>query len=340
MRAAAVSPGARGNRGRAGSTSPARPSSARPPHALCPSYAEANRVATPERMAGMPKEQGRKLIAQNRKARYDYHIDDTVEAGMVLVGTEVKSLRAGRATLVDGFARDPQRRGVPARRAHPGVHRGHLDQPRAAPGPQAAAQPPRDRQAREQGQRARLHADPDLALLQGRPRQGRDRPGPRQEDLRQAARPGRASRPTARSSRHSAASSRAWTDPWSSRRRWRNLSSDPRLLAGPRPPGSVRRPRALPAAEHPEAGLGAVRPRRPEDRAGVADPLPRQPRGACRAAPLVRRTPLLGAALRASPRYRRPTSTSGRATSPPEVPECLWSATFYPEPESAATSAT
>ena len=52
----------------------------------------------------MPKEQGRKLIAQNRKARYDYHIDDTVEAGMVLVGTEVKSLRAGRASLVDGFA--------------------------------------------------------------------------------------------------------------------------------------------------------------------------------------------------------------------------------------------
>jgi len=52
----------------------------------------------------MPKEQGRKLVAQNRKARYDYHIDDTVEAGLVLVGTEVKSLRAGRATLVDGFA--------------------------------------------------------------------------------------------------------------------------------------------------------------------------------------------------------------------------------------------
>ena len=52
----------------------------------------------------MPKEQGRKLVAQNRKARHDYHVDDTVEAGLVLVGTEVKSLRAGRATLVDGFA--------------------------------------------------------------------------------------------------------------------------------------------------------------------------------------------------------------------------------------------
>ncbi|MCW2849320.1 MAG: SsrA-binding protein [Marmoricola sp.] len=52
----------------------------------------------------MVKEKGQKLIAQNRKARYDFHIDDTVEAGLVLVGTEVKSLRAGRATLVDGFA--------------------------------------------------------------------------------------------------------------------------------------------------------------------------------------------------------------------------------------------
>ena len=46
----------------------------------------------------------RQIVAQNRKARYDFHVDDTFEAGLVLVGTEVKSLRAGRATLVDGFA--------------------------------------------------------------------------------------------------------------------------------------------------------------------------------------------------------------------------------------------
>ena len=52
----------------------------------------------------MPKEQGRKIVAQNKKARHDYHIEDTYEAGLVLVGTEVKSLRAGRASLVDGFA--------------------------------------------------------------------------------------------------------------------------------------------------------------------------------------------------------------------------------------------
>ncbi|HEU4567744.1 MAG TPA: SsrA-binding protein SmpB [Marmoricola sp.] len=51
----------------------------------------------------MAREKGRKLVAQNRKARHDYHIEDTYEAGLVLMGTEVKSLRAGRASLVDGF---------------------------------------------------------------------------------------------------------------------------------------------------------------------------------------------------------------------------------------------
>jgi len=47
---------------------------------------------------------GKKMIAVNRKARHDYAILDTYEAGLVLTGTEVKSLRLGRASLVDGFA--------------------------------------------------------------------------------------------------------------------------------------------------------------------------------------------------------------------------------------------
>ena len=51
----------------------------------------------------MPKEQGRKVVATNRKARHDYTIEDTFEAGLVLSGTEVKSLRMGRASLVDGY---------------------------------------------------------------------------------------------------------------------------------------------------------------------------------------------------------------------------------------------
>ena len=47
---------------------------------------------------------GRQIIASNRKARHDYSILDVFEAGIALTGTEVKSLRAGRASLVDGFA--------------------------------------------------------------------------------------------------------------------------------------------------------------------------------------------------------------------------------------------
>ena len=52
----------------------------------------------------MVKEVGRKVIAQNKKARHDYAISDVLECGLVLTGTEVKSLRAGRASLIDGFA--------------------------------------------------------------------------------------------------------------------------------------------------------------------------------------------------------------------------------------------
>jgi SsrA-binding protein len=50
------------------------------------------------------KEQGQKVVVSNRKARHDYTILDTYEAGMVLMGTEVKSLRLGRASLTDAFA--------------------------------------------------------------------------------------------------------------------------------------------------------------------------------------------------------------------------------------------
>lgn len=52
----------------------------------------------------MVKEKGRKLIASNRKARHDYSVLDSYEAGIVLHGTEVKSLRAGKASLADAFA--------------------------------------------------------------------------------------------------------------------------------------------------------------------------------------------------------------------------------------------
>lgn len=52
----------------------------------------------------MPKGEG-KLIAQNKKARHDYFIEETYEAGIVLQGTEIKSIRAGRMNLKDSFAR-------------------------------------------------------------------------------------------------------------------------------------------------------------------------------------------------------------------------------------------
>ncbi len=52
----------------------------------------------------MPKPTGQRVVASNRRARHDYTIDDTYEAGIVLTGTEVKSLRQGRASLVDGYA--------------------------------------------------------------------------------------------------------------------------------------------------------------------------------------------------------------------------------------------
>ncbi|MCU9599930.1 SsrA-binding protein SmpB [Pallidibacillus thermolactis] len=52
----------------------------------------------------MPKGKG-KMIAQNKKAYHDYFIEDTYEAGIVLQGTEIKSIRAGRVNLRDAFAR-------------------------------------------------------------------------------------------------------------------------------------------------------------------------------------------------------------------------------------------
>ncbi|GAA4546663.1 SsrA-binding protein SmpB [Amycolatopsis samaneae] len=52
----------------------------------------------------MPKERGHKVVVSNRKARHDYSILDTYECGLVLQGTEVKSLREGKASLADAFA--------------------------------------------------------------------------------------------------------------------------------------------------------------------------------------------------------------------------------------------
>jgi SsrA-binding protein len=50
------------------------------------------------------KSDDRKVVSENRKARFNYAIDGTVEAGMVLTGTEVKSLRGGKATIAESYA--------------------------------------------------------------------------------------------------------------------------------------------------------------------------------------------------------------------------------------------
>ncbi|WP_040165646.1 SsrA-binding protein SmpB [Microbacterium gorillae] len=52
----------------------------------------------------MVRERGEKVVATNRRARHDYTVEKTYEAGLVLTGTEVKSLRQGRANLTDGYA--------------------------------------------------------------------------------------------------------------------------------------------------------------------------------------------------------------------------------------------
>jgi SsrA-binding protein len=57
-----------------------------------------------ERMAQDTKQDDREIVARNKRARHDYHILDSWEAGLVLTGTEVKSLRDGKASMVDAYA--------------------------------------------------------------------------------------------------------------------------------------------------------------------------------------------------------------------------------------------
>lgn len=70
---------------------------------LLPTSANSVELKETRNEDGMAKEQGTVMIAQNRKARHDYSIEDTYEAGLVLTGTEVKSLREGRASLAEAF---------------------------------------------------------------------------------------------------------------------------------------------------------------------------------------------------------------------------------------------
>ena len=65
----------------------------------------ATMAVTSESMARIGvKVEGRKIIAQNRRARFDYSVDETLECGIVLEGSEVKSLRLGKVSFPDGYA--------------------------------------------------------------------------------------------------------------------------------------------------------------------------------------------------------------------------------------------
>ncbi len=138
--------------------------------------ARCNRRASIELVqeCAVPRERGQKVVATNRKARHDYTIEDTYEAGLVLTGTEVKSLRAGRAPLVDGYAfvdgGEAWLDAVHIPEYADGTWNNHAATAQAQT-PAAQGADPEDPQ---QGQGGRLHARPAVDLLQRRPREGRD----------------------------------------------------------------------------------------------------------------------------------------------------------------------
>ena len=138
---------------------------------------------------------GRKVVAQNRRARHDYDILDTFEAGIALVGSEVKSLREGKCQLKDSYAR--------VERGEAWLLGVHIPPYLFANG-FGAHDPERTRklllhrreieELRERSQQEALTHRPAVGLLREGQRQGRARPRPGPQDVRQAARPGRAGR--------------------------------------------------------------------------------------------------------------------------------------------------
>ena len=149
---------------------------------------------------GKPSADGFDLVVDNRKARHDFFIEETLEAGLALTGTEVKSLRAHRANLRDSYARIKNGEAF-LESVHIGayapagqfshketrarkllMHRREIDQP---VGPSA---------------REGLFDRPAKNIFQKRPRQGRARDSPRASTRMTSATCSRAGRPIAKSS--------------------------------------------------------------------------------------------------------------------------------------------
>ena len=149
--------------------------------ALVPGQAGSRKLADRRDVA---REQGSKVIARNRRARHDYTIEEVIEAGLALTGTEVKSLRAGRASLTDGFAQISD--------GEVWLHNVHI--PEYTQGTWTNHVPRRTRKLllhREEIDRAGqqdIGAGPDACpavdVLQGRQSQGRARAWPWQTDIR------------------------------------------------------------------------------------------------------------------------------------------------------------
>ena len=157
------------------------------------SQAGAARRPLPSPAMSPAEPEGRKLIASNRKARHDYSILDTIEAGIVLQGSEVKSLRLGHVQIADAYARVAQRRDLARRRSHRALPlRPRRRRPRSRPIAQAAAARPRDRTHRRRGRPGAPGAGPAVALLQRRQGQSRAGAGAWSPQGRQAQRHGRA----------------------------------------------------------------------------------------------------------------------------------------------------
>ena len=112
----------------------------------------------------MAKEKGRKLVAQNRKARHDYHIHDTYEAGHRAQRHRGEVPARGPGHPDRRVRHRRRRRGLAARRAHPRVQPRHLDQPHRPAHPQAAAAPHGDRQDRPRAGRPRARTLVPLAI--------------------------------------------------------------------------------------------------------------------------------------------------------------------------------
>jgi hypothetical protein len=132
-----------------------------------------------------------KLIAENRRARYDYFIEETFEAGIMLTGTEVKSLRVGRANIAESYASVEGREiklinaDIPPY-GHAGPHFNH--EPRRHR--KLLLQSQADRQADRRRPARRPHDDPAQALLEREgPGQAGDRAWPRARRTTTSARP-------------------------------------------------------------------------------------------------------------------------------------------------------